>query len=325
VSTIFDYPFFLLLVPAALPPLLLVCFRISRLLRALPLLCSVDPRVYARSLYARTICYTAAWIMLALAAAGPRIGTRIITVREEGSAVVFVLDISRSMAVRDLPPDRLSFAARYSAMLADRLVGVPCALVLAKGSAVLALPLTADRTAFLDILGSLSPAMLTSPGSGLASGLRTAIAAFPENSTASKFIVLLSDGDETSGSLDDAASDVRFAGVNLVSIGIGTEAGSEIDAFPFREGADMKLTRLRVDLLKNAAVIAGGSSVYIDGTEVGSALRIAEIISSPSGRELAITHSSEPVSRHAEFLFAALVFFAVGLAAGGAVWKNEKV
>jgi len=328
VTAVFEHPRWLLAALALLPAVLVFVSRYRKLAHALlPLVSPSDSRpvrYFSRMVLVRFVCLALAWILLACAAASPRWGTALAATRQEGSSVIFVMDISRSMGVSDVSPDRLSYASRYAFLLTERMENIPCGVVLVKGSAVLAVPLTTDHRSVLNLLSSLSPALLSSPGTGLASGIKTALAAFPSGSAAARTIVLLTDGDETAGSLEDEARSVRAAGATLIIVGIGTTTGSEINVFPGAEEKRMETTRLREDLLKNAARAAGRGSFYISGTDAGSALRVIEAALPASGKAGKLVYSPKPVYRYFEFLAAALLCICAAFIAGGLAWRKNR-
>jgi len=276
-----------------------------------------------RSLGVRGACFALAWILLAFAAAGPRWGTKLVASRQEGSSVVFVIDISRSMTLGDVAPSRLSYAAQYASLLMERMERTPCGLVLAKGEAILALPVTTDHRALRDLLASLSPALLTSPGSAPGKGVIAALSAFPKNSAQSRTIVLFSDGDETGSSLDDAARAVRTSGARLLIVGCGSAAGAAIRIYPDSDNQETHDSRLREDLLEKTAASAGNGSFYVQGNETGSAFRVLDAVLSSAALGSRLVYSSEPVTRHFEFLLAALAAFLAGILTGGFVWQRK--
>jgi Ca-activated chloride channel family protein len=280
-------------------------------------------RPAAKTLVMRTVCFALAWIFLVVAAAGPRWGVALIPERQQGSSVIFVMDISRSMTVSDVSPSRLGFSARYAAMLVDRMPDASCGLVLVKGSAVLAVPLTKDHRSVLDVLDSLSPSMLSAPGSGTGAGITAAVAAFPASSAASRTIILFTDGDETAGSIPDAARASRLAGTKLVIVGVGTASGADIDVYPGSDDKKTTRTRLRDDLLKSAVRSAGRGSLYVSGTDAGSALRVLEASSAAGSSSRRLVYSPKPVERYSFFLVLALVAFCAGITAGGFAWSRK--
>jgi len=260
VKEVFASPYALLLALAVVPAAIARIVRYRAFSRTLlPLLYRDDPapagRVHpARRLARVTVfqgaCFSAAWILLVCAAAFPRWGVGVVSEPRTGSSIVLVIDVSRSMTAADVAPNRLRYASRYSALLLDRLAGSPCAVVLVKGQATLAVPMTGDHRAVRDLLETASPAMLSAPGSGLAEGVLTALGAFPPNAAAGRTIILFTDGDETSGSLDEAAHRAYLEGARLIVAGVGTKEGAEINARPGAKEPRNLRTRLREDSLR---------------------------------------------------------------------------
>lgn len=325
-TSLFDRPEYLALALPAIPATVFVLVRWKRMASLVfPALLNTGPRPAVsifRAVVVRTVCYALAWMLVACAFASPRWGTKLLPVRQEGASVLFVLDISRSMTVGDVAPDRLSYAAEYASVLADRFVNARVGIVLAKGAGILAIPLTADRRSVRDLLNAVSPAMLSSAGSNPGSGLEAALASFPASSAASRTIVLFTDGDETSGSLLEAARSVQKSGASLVVVGIGTEEGEAIDVYPGASEPTFYTTRLQEDFLRQAVRIAGNGSLYVNGSDAGSALDVISLVDgSQNGSRM--VYSRTGVYRYGEVLAAAFLLFAAGCVAGGRVWRKR--
>lgn len=322
---IFERPQWLLTLIALIPAYGFYRFRLSKLSAGLARLSSRDAAFLMQPLRRRALYFASSWLCLVLALAGPRLGSQPVPVRQEGSSVMMVIDISRSMTVPDIAPDRLRFAARYASLIADRLGPVSCGITLAKGSGALAVPLTRDRQALGDLLDSLSPSLLTSAGSSLSAGVRTAIKSFPESDASARKILLFTDGDETAGSLSDAAREAKRAGITLVIVGVGTAQGAVIDADPdpAPDRVDLRATVLREESLKAAADAAGGKSAYVNALESGSALRVIELLSASNSSQTELRYTDAPVERYPEFVFAAILLFGAGLITGGIAWRKK--
>lgn len=323
----FEHPAYLLLALACVPAGFLFFTRFGRLCRNLLPLLPRDQRQtgtsLSRALVTRFVLFAVSWILLVCAAASPRWGTEFVATRQAGSSIMFVMDISRSMGVKDVVPYRLAYAARYANSLIERLDNTPCGVVLVKGSAVLALPLTTDRRTVLDLLSVISSSMLTSPGSAPGRGIMTALASFPANSASARCIILFTDGDETDSSLAEAARAVRVDGAHLIIVGVGTTAGGEIDIYPDPGKTEMRISLLREDLLKKTAHDAGSDGLYVFALETGSAFRVLEK-AIPSTKDVKkIGYLPKPVYRYFEFLLASLLCMCAGYVAGGLAWKRN--
>jgi len=321
---ILSHPAALFAALAAIPALLAFAISFRRLKAAYFHLIGQPVREVSRAIVARACFFAVAWAFLCVALAGPRWGSSLVPERQQGTSVMFVMDVSRSMTVADVPPDRLTFASRYAALLVERLDNAACGVVLVKGSSALAVPLTQDHRSVTAALDSLSPSMLSSPGSSIGAGIKTALDAFPGSSSASRTIVLFTDGDETAGSLTEAARAVRNSGARLVLVGVGTAQGAELNVFPGSEEPRMQLTRLREDSLKKAAISAGKGSLYVNGLEPGSALRVLAATQPTDGAHRRLVYSQKPVERYALFLALAIGSLCAGVLTGRLTWKRKK-
>jgi Ca-activated chloride channel family protein len=186
----------------------------------------------------RLAAVRAAAIVLALglgllALARPQFGERSTPITRTGRDVLFILDLSRSMNVADVPPSRLEAAkAAVRAILAadpDDRVG----LVVFAGSAFLQLPFTLDRSAFEFFLQAAGTEDLADTGSDLGAALTTAATAFGrEIDPTYRVAVLVSDGENLEGSVGDAVAQLRYAGVRVFTVGVGTPEGGALPAPP---------------------------------------------------------------------------------------------
>lgn len=321
----FESPGVLVLAFAAIPAAVYVIIRFRRVREQL---FSVGQRGWQGSrvteaIIIRTVFFAVSWMLVCTAAAGPRWGTRLEPVREQGAAVVFVLDVSRSMTAEDLPGNRLEFAVQYASRLAGELSGIPCALVVFKGTAQLLIPLTTDRRSLQDGFRAASPGMISAPGSVPAGAISTAVKAFPPSLAVSRYIVLLSDGEQTQGSLVEAASGLHAGGITLLAAGVGTVSGAEINAFAGSGNVKIHQSRLDSILLEDAVRAAGGESRYVLAANPGSAVEILERITSGMGGTKNTVYASRTVKRYPIFLAGAIMAFCAALVAGGVSWKRS--
>lgn len=326
-SVSFAHPERLLLAIAALPALAVFYARFRSLGKnLLPLVsrASADPiKRLTLALAVRSVFFALAWVFLSVAAAGPQWGSELVATRRTGASVVFVLDVSRSMTVTDVSPSRLAIASAFASILTDGLGDSRIGVVLAKGDAVLSIPLTADHRAVSDIFAAASPALLSYEGSNPARGVLVALDALSAAGADSRTIVLLTDGEQSAGSLADAARAVRSSGATLAIVGVGTAAGSEIDPTPLDESVATVRTSLREDALRSAARSAGNGSVYVALSAQGSAEAVFEAISPRSATERRLSYSSKPVDRYGVFLLLALVCFCASFLSGGPSWRKK--
>lgn len=202
-------------------------------------------------------------LLLLLALAGPRVGSREITVKRRGADLIFALDTSLSMRAQDIPPSRLAKARRQVASLFDRLEGDRVGIVAFAGDAFLQCPLTVDYGAARMFLDVLDVGAVSRPGTNIGGALRTALDAFPDNDGRHQAIILVTDGEDHSGGALAAAEEAARRGVRVYTVGVGSEAGEPI---PLEDGGGYKkdrqggvvMTALDTETLERIALDTGG-------------------------------------------------------------------
>jgi len=167
-------------------------------------------------------------LLLGLALIGPKIGQNIKKVERKGVDVIIALDISKSMDARDVSPSRLERAKYRIDKFLDRLRGDRIGLVAFAGISYLHCPLTLDYSAaklFLDVLDS---DVITTQGTAIADAVDTALEAFQDDSEKNRAIVVISDGEDHEGNIDQVIQKAKKKGVIIYSIGVGTKSGAPI-------------------------------------------------------------------------------------------------
>lgn len=210
---------------------------------------------------------TAAFAILAFALAGPRIGSREVTVKRRGIDLMIAIDVSNSMLARDVAPSRLSKAKREVATFLERLDGDRVGLVAFAGDAYLQCPLTLDYGAARMFLDILDPGSVTRQGTNLGAAIRTSLASFPEGDDKYKAIILLTDGEDLAGEGVRAAEEAATRGIRIDAIGVGSEEGEPIPevseggaagGYKKDRSGQIVMTKLDVESLERIALATGG-------------------------------------------------------------------
>ncbi|PNY79577.1 VWA domain-containing protein [Deinococcus koreensis] len=146
------------------------------------------------------------------------------------TAIMLVVDVSRSMEARDIEPSRFVAAQRAARTFVKSLpAGTRVGLASFAGSALLNAPLTSRHATVLEAIDGLSLGYSTAIGDGLLEGLKALPASVPGSpgERPSAAIVLLSDGRSNNGADPlQAADQIRRAGIKVYTVGLGTERGS---------------------------------------------------------------------------------------------------
>jgi Ca-activated chloride channel family protein len=289
----FDNPRLLFALFALIPAALMVFFHYRKRRSVLGFL-SRDSRggLVANIRFRYFVSAASFWLFLAcmiIALAQPRGGSRLVSETRRGVDVIFAIDLSRSMDVRDISPDGPSRLGRTAA-LATELVnhprfanrsGVRFGAAIGKGRGVLALPLTGDSEALGGFLSSLSGSAITGRGTNLESLVDAAAAAFQDAFPSRRRIILFSDGESLEGALNAAADRAADAEITLIAVGLGSgEGGVVLTGSGALSGEDGRpvVSSLRADALRDAAERTGG--FYIDGNRSNAAARLTEHLSS---------------------------------------------
>jgi Ca-activated chloride channel family protein len=242
-------------------------------------------RLVSRPLWDRVVRRTAErWRFLRLAllllgAAGtvvalarPQWGIVREKVEREGVDVVLVLDTSGSMATADVAPSRFFLARQALLQLVARLEGDRFALVAFEGEAYPLVPLTLDADALGLFLETVEPGIVPAPGTSLGVGLAKGLEAFVDKERHNKVMVLVSDGEDLEGEVEEAVRRAKEAGVVVHTVGVGTEAGQpvpEVDAdgrvtgYKRDEGGNTVVSHLNMATLEAIARGTGGKAFRI--------------------------------------------------------------
>jgi len=277
---------------------------------------------------------------LVLALAGPRWGVRIVADYRRGVDVILAFDLSRSMNVRDclpLPPrnaalqgnsqdirklpdisgegsiSRLEKGVEIAREFVTALGDVRTGVVIGKGKAVLAVPLTYDFETVLNFLYSLDNMAVTGRGTNLESLVNSASASFQDSIPSRRIIILFSDGEALSGSFQAALEKARKAGIMVSAVGLGTDRGG---AVPAEKGPDAPngfiiaadgtpvISSLQGGMLKAGAEKSGG--VYADGSRSDAVPVLAEYVNSLSAESRVSGYRREANPHWRAFILAAL-------------------
>jgi Ca-activated chloride channel family protein len=243
---------------------------------------------------AKSILMLVAVAFLILALARPQFGTRVETVRSEGQDVMVALDVSRSMLAEDVAPNRLERARLEIMRILQRLAGDRIGLVAFAGNAFVQSPLTVDYGAAALFLNAMDPDLIPIQGTNLGEALTVALDAFEEGTRDQRVLIVVTDGEDHEGEIEEALARALDEGVQIHTVGIGSLDGvpiPEFDASGVRsgfirdEGGTVVTTRLDESTLERVAQATGGR--YFPALGPGANLDpLVEEITGGEGREL---------------------------------------
>lgn len=178
-----------------------------------------------------------AFASLVIALAGPYVDLRLRGARRLGVDIVLAVDVSQSMATRDVVPDRLRAARHFAEELGQRMVGSRVSLVLFAGDGTLRYPATTDPRILGEVLDNSGKGVRLQQGSSLAAAIESALSAFPiaVEEGRGRAVVVVTDGEVTVGSAPDLRTMIE-RGIRLYAIGIGTPSGGQIPTYDANDG-----------------------------------------------------------------------------------------
>ena len=171
------------------------------------------------------IVLSASLALLVLAAARPQRPSEHLTQTGRGIDIVLAIDVSGSMEIEDLKPTRLEAAKRLARSFVQQRGGDRLGLIAFAGQAYSVVPLTTDYDLLRDNLRDLRPGLIADDGTAIGTALGVAINRLRESTARSRVCLLLSDGENTAGSLDPllAAQLAHAYGIRLYTIGLGED------------------------------------------------------------------------------------------------------
>lgn len=215
----------------------------------------------------RFIIVLTAIFLLIIAAADPQIGTKIENVKQSGIDVYICLDVSLSMQAQDIKPSRLAKAKYEISNLINKLRGDRLGLIVFAGEPYIQFPLTSDYSAANLFLSAVSVNSVPDQGTAIAAAINMAVKSFDYNSKMEKVIVIITDGEDHQGNLQDAIDNAKSKGIKIYTIGLGSPEGVPIPmydqqgqqvGFKKDESGNIVLTKLDEATLKDIASQTGG-------------------------------------------------------------------
>lgn len=184
--------------------------------------------------YVRVLALWLAWCLFAVAIAGPRLPQAVAGNQQTAQRELMVLlDLSPSMAARDVPPNRLERAKLELLDLINRMQSTRMGIVVFGAQPHLLSPLTTDKAVLRHYVATLHPNQLPSAGSRLGRALDYARTQFDAQHKTPRALLLLSDGEfhadtNQQSLLEDSVQQLAQQGIRFYALGIGTAYGAPV-------------------------------------------------------------------------------------------------
>lgn len=255
-------------------PVLVLFYLVTEMARTRKMARVVDPELWPHLLphkrwgrrRIKGVLLLVAITLSVVALLRPQWGYHLSEVTRRGIDLYVLVDTSESMRAQDVRPSRIDRAKREIKDLLSIATGDRLGLIPFAGEAYVACPLTGDYNAFGIFVDEIDTDLIPVPGSDLAQALAKAVESFKKASVGSRAILLLTDGEVTSGSVESALKEIKKMEISISVMGIGTKEGAPI---PLADGSGFKkdkeervvVSRLAEDELAQLAVETAGKYV----------------------------------------------------------------
>jgi Ca-activated chloride channel family protein len=259
-----------------------------------------------------------------VALARPQSGVSRQKMSTRGVDIVVALDVSGSMAAEDFQPrNRLAVAKDVVSEFVRRRTSDRVGLVVFAARSLTKVPPTVDQSVLLRQLDDVRLNMLPD-GTAIGSALATSLTRLRRSQSASRIIVLVTDGGNNAGEIDPAtATDIaRAMGVRVYTIGVGS-AGPVPIVVRVQDpntgeivGAQKVMVEVKFDeeLLKRIATQTGGA--YFPATDPAALRGVFERIERLEKSDIKLT----ALRRYRELYTPWLLASAVSFALSGLLW-----
>jgi Ca-activated chloride channel family protein len=270
----------------------------------------------------KAVCTVAAVACLIFALMQPQWGKRWQDVPRRGRDMMILLDVSRSMLVEDIAPNRLERAKsdiKDLVQILHREGGHRIGLVAFAGRASLQCPLTLDYAFFLQKLNAVGPYTAGRGGTLIGDAIRQALHAFGTLEDNYKDIILITDGEDHDSFPLEAAQAAAAKHISIYTVGIGDpHSGSHIPVqndqgertYVRYDGREVQ-SRMRENLLLQIAERTGGAYVPAGVRTIELDRIYTDYIAPKARRHLDVAARERYVHRFQWFILAGLLLLGI--------------
>lgn len=247
-------------------------------------------------------------ILIVVALGRPQRSNERVEQYTEGIDIILVMDISESMDLQDFKPNRLEAAKQTAIDFINGRLGDRIGMVVFAGEAYSLAPLTNDYELLTELINEISFSMMEAKGTAIGSALAAATNRMKDAESASKVMILLSDGESNAGNVDPL-----FAGqlASALDIKIYTIAVGKDGLVPY--GTDffgrpqMVESYLDETTLREIAKIGNGQ--FFRAADGGTLQSIFDQIDQLEKTEILENRYKETADYYRVYLFWAILFF----------------
>lgn len=314
-------PIFLLLAvcsPLLLVVMALVMWRRKKRIEAIgdpELVAALMPSYSKARLWVRMVFIVLGLFFLLVGLSRPQIGAKLSKRETKGAEIMILLDVSNSMLAEDYSPNRLARAKMSISRLVDKLQEDRIGLIIFAGQSFVQLPITTDYVSAKMFLNNISTGSIPVQGTAIGDAITTGIKSFSNQSSKSRAIIVISDGENHEDDAVKAAATAAEAGVRVFTIGVGSTKGALLKIggdYIKDENGEPVVSKLDEKVLLEIAKEGNGAYIHATDTDFGLD-RIVDEISKMDDEEFMSVVFEEYDEQFMYFLAISLVFFTIAL------------
>lgn len=230
------------------------------------------PSVSSAKGWVRTVLFSLAFASFVVGIARPQIGAKLSERKTQGVEVMICLDVSNSMLAQDYSPCRLDRAKLAISRFVDKLRDDRIGLIVFAGESFVQLPITTDYVSAKMFLGSIGTDSVPIQGTAIGDAIRTAVRGFSSQSSKSRVVIVITDGENHEDDAVAAAREASETGVRVFTVGVGSPEGKPIpfngELLKDKEG-NIVVSKLDEETLRQIAEAGEGAYVRAGNTEFG--------------------------------------------------------
>ncbi len=228
------------------------------------------------------------FLFLCLALLRPQWNKKDEVVQQEGRDLFVAIDVSRSMLVKDVELNRLELAKKKIKTLVNNLKCDRVGLLIFSGSTSIQCPLTSDYAAFFMFLDQIDVETISSGTTAIDRAIIKTLDTFAQMPTRkNKLLVLFTDGEDFSTSLEGVNERAKKEGMTIFALGVGTQAGGPVPLVDEKNVArghlknkdgSIIISRLNKKLLQSLTKKTGGTYLDIakDDSDIADLISLVE-------------------------------------------------
>ena len=243
------------------------------------------PNVSFKLPIVKFVLLSLAFVFLLLGLANLQYGTTMEEAKKEGVDLMIALDVSNSMLAEDLSPNRLERAKRAIYQLIEKLQNDRLGIIVFAGESFVQLPITTDYSSAKLFLETIGTDIVPTQGTAIGSAIDLAMESFDFETTTSKAIIVITDGENHEDDAVQTAQNVVEMDVSVHTIGMGSEQGAPLPIYRggkqvgFRtdNSGNSVVSKLDETMLKQVATAGNGTYVRATNANAGLGIIMNEI------------------------------------------------